>query len=79
MNRTKPRLPLLAAVLLSLNGCATAVSDPGACPVPVVYSRDQQARAADELEALPADSVLALMIEDYGRERARLRACERRS
>lgn len=75
MNRTKLLLPLLAAALLSLNGCATAVSDSGTCPVPVVYSRDQQARAATELEALPDGSVLALMIEDYGRERARLRAC----
>lgn len=79
MNRIKPRLPLLAAALLSLSGCVTAGSDPGVCPVPVVYSRDQQARAADELEALPPGSALALMIEDYGRERARLRACERRS
>lgn len=79
MNRIKLRRLLLAAALLSLGGCATAVSDPGACPVPVVYSRDQQARAAAELEALPDGSVLALMVEDYGRERARLRACERRS
>lgn len=79
MLKTRLRLPLLAAAMLSLNGCATAGSDPGACPVPVFYSRDQQARAAAELEALPDGSVLALMLEDYGRERARLRACERRS
>lgn len=79
MNRTKLLLPLLVVALPSLNGCATAGSEPGACPVPVVYSRDQQARAAAELEALPDGSVLALMVEDYGRERARLRACERRS
>ncbi|MFC5309295.1 hypothetical protein ACFPM2_29695 [Azospirillum picis] len=45
--------------------------------MPVVYNREQQARAADELDSLPVGSVLALMIEDYGRERARLRACGR--
>jgi hypothetical protein len=32
-----------------------------------------QQRAADELAALPPDSVLARMIEDYGELRARIR------
>ena len=43
------------------------------CPTPVVYTAEMQARAADELEALPPDSPLREMIADYIRERAQLR------
>ncbi len=43
------------------------------CPTPVVYIAEMQARAADELEALPADAALREMIADYIRERAQLR------
>jgi hypothetical protein len=43
----------------------------------VPYPPELQMRAADELAALPPDSVLARMIEDYGELRARIRgACE---
>lgn len=69
-------LPVLsAASLLLLTGCATGVSDTSVCPRVVEYDAAFQARAADELDALPEGSALATMIEDYGRERAMLRAC----
>ncbi len=54
-------------------GCATAISEP-VCLAVVPYSRADQARAADELAALPADAVLRRFVEDYGELRARVRA-----
>jgi len=77
MRRIRPLRPLLAVVTLSLASCGTATTDTGACPTPVVYSHEQQDRAAAELETLPLGSVLTIMVEDYGRERAQLRACRR--
>ncbi len=37
----------------------------GACPPVVEYSREFQARAAEELALLPENSVLANMLSDY--------------
>lgn len=65
---------LVAATLL-LPGCATGNSDASVCPRPITYSDAFLDRAADELDALPEGSAIAQMIEDYGRERAMLRAC----
>ncbi|WP_435541224.1 hypothetical protein [Azospirillum sp. ST 5-10] len=45
------------------------------CPVVVEYGRETMARAADELDALPANSALRRMLDDYKVERARLREC----
>ncbi|MGQ9371947.1 hypothetical protein [Azospirillum sp. A39] len=73
MRRTKLPLALLATTLLA--GCATAPSDPSVCPVVVEYGRETMARAADELDALPANSALRRMLDDYKVERARLREC----
>ena len=47
------RLAALAIATSSLSGCATVSSEPGiatACPPVVEYSREVQARAAEELE-----------------------------
>lgn len=58
-----------------LNACAPAGSEPG-CFALVPYSHEMQARAAEELAALHAGTVLVRMIEDYGELRARIRgAC----
>lgn len=73
--RRKLRLALLGIGLAFLTGCAAATSEPSVCPRVVEYTPEQQARAADELDALPADAMLVTMMADYGRERAMLRAC----
>jgi hypothetical protein len=49
-------------------GCATVDSDgsgTGACPPVVSYSREFQARAAEELDLLPEGSAIAEMMSDY--------------
>ena len=63
---------LAAIVLVSLSACATAPSEPGALPALVTYSAAEQARAADELEAMPEGSVIARMIGDYAVLRAQI-------
>lgn len=65
----------LVASLLLLSGCATGNSDASVCPRPITYDDAFLDRAADELDALPEGSAIAQMIEDYGVERERLRAC----
>lgn len=68
---------LLLIAVLSLTGCAMALSDTsGGCPPAKVYSRAQLEQAADELEALPTDSALAAMISDYAVLREQVRACQ---
>ena len=56
-----------------LTGCATVVSD--TCPTLFDYAPEVQARAADELVALPKGSALARMVGDYGVVRNEIRAC----
>lgn len=71
---------LLVAVVVA--GCAAVVphGDPAVlCPEPKAYTADEERRASAELLALPPDSVIAVMITDYGRERAELRACRQGS
>ena len=67
-------LPLIA--FLSLAGCATAPFDLGGTGRGLVkaYSPEFLAQAADELEALPEGSALAVMIADYAVLREQLRA-----
>ena len=69
--------PIALIVTLWLTGCGGASFSPtvSACPPLVVYSAAEQKRAGDELAALPADSVVARMIDDYALERDQLRAC----
>lgn len=46
------------------------------CPPIVEYSAADQARAADELEAMPAGSIIReRFMPDYGQLRAQIRAC----
>lgn len=72
------RLAALAIATISLSGCATGVSKSrvvATCPPVVVYSREFQARAADELDLLPKESAIAEMLADYGVMREQARAC----
>ncbi|PWS34420.1 hypothetical protein DFH01_25735 [Falsiroseomonas bella] len=69
-------LPSIALMVL-LGACAPVGSEP-ACFAVVPYDAPSQRQAAVELAALPGDSALARMIDDYGDLRARIRgACGR--
>jgi hypothetical protein len=72
----------LALLILPLSGCATDPSEPVDPRVVVVcghvadYTKQQMAAAADELAALPANSILAsVLVPDLGRMRDEARAC----
>lgn len=74
----RPLLLLVLAMPL-LTSCGQGVSDlkaPGACPAIVPYSAEFQAKLADELAALPAESALVVAMLDYKRERDQLRHCQ---
>ena len=74
------RFVALAIVTISLTGCATVASKPRivtVCPPVVEYSREFQARAADELDLLPKRSAIAEMLSDYAVMREQARACTR--
>ena len=73
----RPRRAGLVIAASLLGGCATGGSEPAAtvCPPVVEYSREFQARAADELEALPEGSAIARMLSDYAVMREQARAC----
>ena len=65
-------------VALALTACATVASDSRVatvCPPVVEYSRDFQARAADELDLLPERSATAEILSDYSVMRDQVRAC----
>src|SRR5690606_38958728 len=73
------RLAALAIAMISLAGCATVASKPRVttvCPPVVEYSREFQARAADELDLLPERSAIAEMLADYSVIRDQARACQ---
>ena len=62
--------------MLWLSGCAMAGSEARApCPPVVDYSSADQARAADEVEALPGEAVIVRMLGDYAVLRDQARAC----
>lgn len=75
MHSLKRRLAVPAIAALLLTGCATASSDGTACPAVIEYTREEQARAADELDVLPVDSVIVTMLQDYAVARDQARAC----
>jgi len=56
-----------------LSGCETIGSETHCPPLPG-YTAAEQARAAEELEKLPADSMARRLVTDYGRIRAQCRA-----
>lgn len=61
-----------------LTGCATAgfeANGLAACPAVVEYSREFQARAAEELALLPDGSAIVEMMGDYAVMREQARAC----
>lgn len=63
-------------VMLWLTGCATGGSDTRApCPPVVEYTAEDQARAADEVEALLEGAVIDRMLSDYAVLRDQARAC----
>nr|WP_246175393.1 hypothetical protein [Paracoccus limosus] len=74
----KQQLAALAIATSLLSGCATDGSEPGiatACPPVVEYTRELQARAADELDLLPEGSAIAEMLADYSVMRTQVRSC----
>ena len=63
-----------------LTGCATGISEPRTntiCPPVVAYTREFQARAAEELDLLPDRSAIAEIVADYTVMRDQARACSR--
>lgn len=74
------RLATIAATAALLGGCGTASSDirPAMCGWVAEYAPAMQVRAAEELDAMPPESALRVLVEDYGELRARIRAaCDR--
>lgn len=74
----KRRRVALGLVTIWLTGCATGGSDCGAlraCPPVVAYSREFQARAAEELALLQEGSPIGEMLADYAVIREQARAC----
>ena len=70
-----PPAALLIAMLW-LTGCAMGGSETSApCPPVVEYTAEDQARAADEVEALPEGAVIVRMLSDYAALRDQARAC----
>jgi hypothetical protein len=62
--------------MLWLTGCTMVGSDARApCPPVVDYTAADQARAADEVEALPEGAVIVRMLSDYAVLRDQARAC----
>lgn len=64
-------------VTLWLTGCAMGGSESRApCPPVVEYTSADQARAADEVEALPERAVVVRMLGDYAVLRDQALACQ---
>jgi len=77
---SRRRRVALGLVAIWLSGCATVSSDgsgPRACPPVAEYSREFQARAAEELALLPGESAIAEMLADYAVMREQARGCIR--
>ena len=72
--------PLSAALLIAmlwLTGCAMAGSETRVpCPPVVDYTAEDQAHAADEVEALPEGAVIVMMLSDYAVLRDQVRTCQ---
>lgn len=73
------QLAVLAIATIFLGGCVTGISEPRiatVCPPVVEYSREFQARAADELDLLPEGSAILELLSDFAVMRDQARACE---
>ncbi|GAA0300499.1 hypothetical protein GCM10008966_21490 [Rhodovulum strictum] len=63
--------------MLWLSACAMGGSETRApCPRVVDYTAAEQARAGDEVEALPEGAVIVRMLSDYAVLRDQARACQ---
>ena len=74
----KKLLGVLAVGMIFLTGCATVSSEHGArtyCPPLVEYSREEQRRVAEEVEALPENTTILEWLADYAVLREQARAC----
>ena len=74
---SKPRLAILAIVTSLLSACATVGSEQvtGVCPPVVEYDDGVQARAAEEVKALPEGSAIVEILSDYAVMREQAGAC----
>lgn len=62
--------------MLWLSACAMVGSETRApCPPVIEYTAADQARAADEVKALPEGAVIVRMLSDYAVLRDQTRAC----
>lgn len=69
-------VPALLMMLTAACGTGASKSPLPVCPQIVEYSAADQAKAADELQALPANGVVrSRFMPDYGRMRGEVRAC----
>jgi len=68
---------VLAVATIFLTGCAgVGFEGPaGACPPVVDYSRQQQARLADEVAMLPEDALIIDWLSDHAVLRDQAKAC----
>nr|WP_234219804.1 hypothetical protein [Ruegeria pomeroyi] len=69
----------LVLVVSLLSGCVAGGFDSegyGVCPPVVEYSREEQERAAEELDRLPEGAVIVEMLSDYAVMREQARASE---
>ena len=74
----RQRLAVLVIATSLLTGCATESFEAGglaACLPVVEYSRELQARAAEELASLPNGSAVVEMMGDYAVIRDQARGC----
>ncbi|KAA8607540.1 hypothetical protein AL036_10185 [Salipiger aestuarii] len=72
------RLAVLVIATSWLTGCATAGFEAvgvAECPPVVEYSREFQARAAEEMAMLPDGSAVVEMMADYAAMRDQARVC----
>lgn len=78
-SRAKNSRTIFAAAIFSaavlLGGCAQTSPVASACPGLVSYDQKTRDKAAGEIDALPADSVLPGMMADYKVMRDQTRAC----
>ncbi len=73
----RSRLAVLMIVTSLLSACATVSSErfTSVCPPVVEYDAGFQARAAEEVKALPERASIVEMLNDYAVLREQARAC----
>ena len=74
---SKLRLAVLVIVTSLLGACATVSSElvVGVCPPVAEYDAELQARAAEQVQALPEGSMIVEMLNDYAVMRDQARMC----